>query len=216
MQSDHSSSHHSTTTSSTPDDKISADLITLSEQISLCQTMLAQSPTPASIDANESLLSVIGFLEACVPRMVELIEAAASGALSEETFEKCLIVNDKLTNVLGDVDKDPKDRMPLTPAAVAGGGGGEEEIEIGFDDMNISSNNTGSAATGKSEGLENDPFAGGADLLAPTPVAGDVFSILDEETTKGATASAARNLGDDEDFDAFFKDRTSASGGKQE
>jgi hypothetical protein len=82
MQSDHS--NHSS--SPTPDQKIKTDLTTLTEQINLCQSILAQCPTPSSIDANESLLSTIGFLEACVPRMVELIDAAATGAFSEEIF----------------------------------------------------------------------------------------------------------------------------------
>ncbi|KAL3795555.1 hypothetical protein HJC23_009268 [Cyclotella cryptica] len=228
MQSDHNNSSHAA--SESPDQKIKQDLATLSEQITLCQSMLAQCSTPSSIDANESLLSVIGFLEACVPRMVELIEAAASGALAEETFEECLLVNDRLTNVLADVDKDPKDRTPLTPAAsaasaITGGGcahtmsGIDEEIDLGVDNLNLLES---TSAVGKSAGLEDvreaDPFSGGVDLLAPTPVADDVFSILDEEDSKpsAAVASGTENAEDDEDFDAFFKDRTSASqGGKQ-
>ena len=227
MQSDHNNSSHATPES--PDQKIKQDLTTLSEQITLCQSMLAQCSTPSSIDANESLLSVIGFLEACVPRMVELIEAAASGALAEETFEACLLVNDRLTNVLADLDKDPKDRTPLTStasaaSAVTEGGastmaGIDEEIDLGIGNLNILES---ASAVGKTSGLEDDvkayPFSGGVDLLAPTPIADDVFSILDEEDAKPSAAalSATENLEDDEDFDTFFKDRTSAlQGGKQ-
>ena len=69
-----------------PDEKILSDLSTLNEQISLAQSMLVNAGPLSSItnDTNEALLTVIGFLEACVPRMVELIEAAASGALKPE------------------------------------------------------------------------------------------------------------------------------------
>ena len=69
-----------------PDEKILSDLSTLNEQISLAQSMLVNAGPLSSItnDTNEALLTVIGFLEACVPRMMELIEAAASGALKPE------------------------------------------------------------------------------------------------------------------------------------
>ena len=54
--------------------------------IALAQSMLVNAGPLSSItnDTNEALLTVIGFLEACVPRMMELIEAAASGALKPE------------------------------------------------------------------------------------------------------------------------------------
>jgi len=198
MQSDHGNNPPSITA----DQKIKQDLKVLKEQINLCESMLDQCSTPASIDSNESLLSVIGFLEACVPRMVELIEAAASGAVEEGTFEECLVINDRLTNVLADVEKDPKDRMPWTPAAAAAPKEEEEpEIDLKIDNLNIYS-----TAKDKSE----DPFSGGVDLLAPSPAV-DPFTILEGDDTKPAAVSGKN----DDDFDAFFKDRTSASqGGK--
>ena len=69
-----------------PDEKILSDLSTLNEQIALTQSMLVNAGPLSSItnDTNEALLTVVGFLEACVPRMMELIEAAASGALKPE------------------------------------------------------------------------------------------------------------------------------------
>lgn len=119
MQSTHSAGsgiQQNNATASNPDEKVLTDLVTLTDQINLCQSMLAQAGS--SIDGDEALLSVIGFLEACVPRMVELIEAAAQGALKPETFEECLLVNDKLASILSDVDKDPKDRQPVNVTAV--------------------------------------------------------------------------------------------------
>ena len=203
-----------------PDEKILADLSALSEQITLCQSMLASAgQVVGGDDANEALLSVIGFLEACSPRMVELIEAAAQGALKAETFEQCLQINDKLTNVLADVEKDPKDRQPLTPAATGGANSAGDspteqqstDIDQGIKKLDILSAAGGDSDTtgGKTTGLDTedvDPFAGGPDLLTPTPpTATDAFKISE---SMGSDEAAAKTANDDDDFDAFFKDRT--------
>jgi hypothetical protein len=219
MQSTHHSTSSGTQTaaaSSNPDQKVLTDLGTLTDQINLCQSMLAQSGS--SIDGDEALLQVIGFLEACVPRMVELIEAAAQGALTPETFEECLVVNDKLANILSDVEKDPKDRQPIFPAAAAVVGNSElDHVEEDMNNLGIGDgSSTLPLAGGKTTGLDDaeDPFSGGPDLLSPTPLSStDLFSTT---TISAATASAAPKSNDDDDFDAFFRDRTSAGGGKQE
>eukprot|EP00957_Ditylum_brightwellii_P038450 2906351-Ditylum_brightwellii.AAC.1 len=57
------------------DSKILTDLTALSNQIELCQTMLGSTP-PSQRQHNEALLAVVGFLEACVPQMVDLVDAA--------------------------------------------------------------------------------------------------------------------------------------------
>lgn len=92
-----------------PDAKITADLNVVLEKIRLCREMLPQSPGIASDDL---LSEVVGFLEACQARLMELIEARLSGGensqeteLSEEVFEYCLRVNDALTRTL-DAEKD--------------------------------------------------------------------------------------------------------------
>ena len=149
--------------------------------------------------------------------MVDLIEAAATGALGEEVFEECLVVNDKLTNVLGDLEKDAKDRMPLTSAASIPASnndvGVEEEPEVdidlsgNLDNMNLKSEEGGDSG--------NDPFSGGTDLLTPTPVENeDPFSILDGGDSKPPAVGA--KVEEEDDFDAFFKDRTSAPGSNKE
>lgn len=220
MQSTHSSGSGGIQNAATsnPDQKVLTDLSTLTDQINLCQSMLAQAGS--SIDGDEALLQVIGFLEACVPRMVELIEAAAQGALKPETFEECLVVNDKLANILSDVDKDPKDRQPIVPAAASAAAAGNSEVDHVEEDLDKlaiggSSSPPVAAAGGKTTGLDDvaeDPFSGGVDLLSPTPLSGDPFST----TSTAAAASAAPTTNDDDDFDAFFRDRTSAGGGKQD
>lgn len=70
--------------------KITADLSQLVEKLdefeSLCPTtQLSKAHSP-----------LVGFLEACAPRMVELVEAAAQGVLSEPVLMQCLEVNDRL------------------------------------------------------------------------------------------------------------------------
>ena len=219
MQSTHSTSSSGNATASNPDEKVRTDLATLTDQINLCQSMLAQAGS--SIDGDEALLSVIGFLEACVPRMVELIEAAAQGAFKPETFEECLLVNDKLTNILGDVEKNPKDRQPIVPAAAAAASataGDANNLEDEMDKLAIGEAAAAAAplaavAGGKTTGLDDadDPFSGGVDLLSPTPLSSDPFST----TSAAAPAAAALKSDDDDDFDAFFRDRTSA-GAKQD
>ena len=159
--------------------------------------------------------------------MVELIEAAATGALAEEIFEECLVVNDRLTNVLADVDKDVKDRT--TPAATSAAAAtvtsvGEQEINletttnnIMLDNLNIEDTKTTPvAAVGKTE--ETTTSSSPMDLLAPTPPTDDPFSILDDGDNVDAKPSSSLGEEDeDDDFDSFFKDRTSAQhGGKDD
>lgn len=89
------------------DRKILADLDVLLEKMDLCDAHLRPSGgklTAEPVYKSDECLSVIGFLEACAPRMVELVEAAAQGAVSETVLEKCLLVNDRLTTVLSDID----------------------------------------------------------------------------------------------------------------
>jgi len=239
MQSTHSNSSQTTPNMNNPDEKITADLSTLSEQISLCQSMLVNAGPLSSIQDNEALLTVIGFLEACVPRMMELIEAAASGAIKEETFEMCLTVNDKLTNILADVEKDPEDRQPLTVAASASENSGsgsdmvsDNKIDSDMNKLSITSEGAdndiklGGKTSGMSEEdlrkpppeevLENDPFASGPDLLQPTQTAPLTMMGTSTTSTESAMApssseQAKTDDNDDDDFDAFFKDRTTAS-----
>lgn len=49
-------------------------------------------PQSSGIDKDEALSEVVGFLEACRPRMVDLVEAGIGGSLGEDTFNKCLQV----------------------------------------------------------------------------------------------------------------------------
>jgi len=103
------------------DRKILADLDILLEKMDRCDSFLRPNGgklTATPVYKSDECLEVIGFLEACAPRMVELVEAAAQGALSETAFEKCLLVNDRLTTVLSDIDAvELTDEAPAVAAA---------------------------------------------------------------------------------------------------
>lgn len=59
------------------------------DKITLCRQMLPES---AGVERDATFSEVVGFLEACRPRMVDLVEAGVGGALGEDTFAKCLQV----------------------------------------------------------------------------------------------------------------------------
>jgi hypothetical protein len=57
-------------------------------------------PESVGIAGDDLLAEVVGFLEACQGRMLELVEAGTNGLLSEEVFEECLRVNDAIAKTL--------------------------------------------------------------------------------------------------------------------
>lgn len=63
------------------------------DKITLCRQMLPES---AGVDNDGALSEVVGFLEACRPRVVDLVEAGIGGALGEDTFAKCLQVHPRM------------------------------------------------------------------------------------------------------------------------
>mmetsp|Transcript_1987 Transcript_1987/g.5956 ORF Transcript_1987/g.5956 Transcript_1987/m.5956 type:complete len:438 (-) Transcript_1987:600-1913(-) len=104
--------------------KLDADLVVVAEKIKLCRDLLPESP---GIAQDEVLSEVVGFLEACKPRMVALVEAGMTGALSEELLGKVLTVNDALINTLEAEEKGtpiPADGL----ATVLPGGAPEEDL----------------------------------------------------------------------------------------
>jgi hypothetical protein len=120
-QPDNPSDFMTTAMQSTVDSKILADLSVLADKMDLCDSMLRPGggdPAP-SVRRDEAILSVIGFLEACSPRMVELVQAAAIGALSEHVLMQCLEVNDRLTRTLADIDTVALTETPASTTAAS-------------------------------------------------------------------------------------------------
>ena len=170
----------------TPDEKVNADLNTLSEQIDAARALLAapECNTAADVDANETLLVYVGFLEACVPRMEQLVEGALGGKVGEETLEKILLLNDRLNRTLDDCDN---------PSAVAVDTEGAASAAAPA---------AAAAAPAPAAADDNfDPF-GDTDLsssAAPTPAPAPAPAVADEDDPFASLAAAkpAANSADD-------------------
>jgi hypothetical protein len=92
------------------DRKIMTDLDTLSDKMDACERLVLADPE-SELEATRS------FLSACAPRMVELVEAAATGCLSEHVLMRCLECNDRLIRLLNELDASKA--PPPTAAAVS-------------------------------------------------------------------------------------------------
>jgi len=109
-------------------DKLRKDLEEVNEKIGLCKEMLPQSP---GIQHDEILSEIVGFLEACRPRMVDLIEAGMQGLLGEELMELILKVNDDLHATL-EAEKNGA-VSAAAPEPVKSNPDGTQDL-LGFDD----------------------------------------------------------------------------------
>jgi hypothetical protein len=163
----------------TPDEKINADLSTLSEQIDAARALLSAPDcnTASDVDANETLLVYVGFLEACVPRMEQLVEGALGGKVGEETLEKILLLNDRLNRTLDDCDNPSAvtvDTEIAAPAAVAAESSATGEDNFDFGDADVLASHSAAPVTapapapGAAVTDEDDPFAS---LAAAKPAA---------------------------------------------
>jgi len=218
MNSDSTVPAGNTMSSQEADTKVLSDLKTLSDQIDLCVEMVKEQN--GKLDTtNEALLGVIGFLESCVPRMVELVEAAAQGILLESTLETCLSVNDRLLKVLSDCegnttsisgfDSKPSHAQPAAAAAAA-----KPSTDLDLDDLLLDDNGTSSSnykssskiGAGKYQQhtgpVKSDPFGGHTDLLTPTKAPPSV--------PPPAPPAQDNTISIDDEFDAFLEGRASS------
>jgi hypothetical protein len=77
--------------------KLKSDLRVVLDKVKLCREMLPQSP---GIATDSALQDVVGFLEACRGRLMELIEAGTMGLLDDDVLELCLRTTDALNKTL--------------------------------------------------------------------------------------------------------------------
>ena len=165
----------------TPDEKVNADLNTLSEQIDAARALLAapECNTASDVDGNETLLVYVGFLEACVPRMEQLVEGALGGKVGEETLEKILLLNDRLNRTLDDCDNpsavtvDTEGAASAAAPAAAAAAPAPAATDDNFDpfgdtDLSSSAAPTPASAPAPAVADEDDPFAS---LAAAKPAA---------------------------------------------
>lgn len=161
--------------------------------------MLQPLTHTSQVDENDSLLTIIGFLEACVPRVRELVEAGMTGALDEDTVVKCLAVNDSLCQVLEFVEHPEKcNAAPASASAAV-----EAPIEpfdafgiaddgdlFGDEDKKPKATVPSSTSAVASSTLDDLLSAPGDDLLS---------------TPSGTAPTNGGNI-DEKDFDEFFKE----------
>jgi hypothetical protein len=198
------------TTGSTPsadaDRKILRDLATVKEKMELCSALLkpdgAGAPAPSFKTPGTPLLDVIGFLEACAPRMVELVEAAAQGALGEEAFASALEINDQLQKLLADVETQALTETTASTTAAAAATANTNNssaVEEAFDDLL----------------LDDEPVDHKANLTAGTKTTGEDDDEEDAKKPAVAPAPAAAPTVEptksDDEFDDFFATRTGSS-----
>jgi hypothetical protein len=102
----------------------------LKEKMDLCESMLNPGvDAPSFSTANSTMLAVVGFLEACAPRMVQLVEVAAMGAVSEEVLMECLQMNDKLQKQLTDIQQAALTETSASTTAASAPSSGTEQFE---------------------------------------------------------------------------------------
>ncbi|CAJ1962318.1 unnamed protein product [Cylindrotheca closterium] len=164
------------------DSKIRTDLATLQEKMDLCTSMLHPGAAAPSFSTdNTTMMSVVGFLEACVPRMVELVEVAAMGAVSEEVLMECLQKNDALQKVLTDIDQAA---MTETSASTTTASADVPSVSDQLDDLLLDDGGAAAAAN---------------------------FTIGDDDDDEGVDdQKPSANLKSDDEFDSFFAERTAS------
>jgi hypothetical protein len=165
--------------------KIHNDLQIVVDKMNACDTLLKTAP-------SQELLAVVGFLEACQPRMIELVEAAAQGALSEQVLMECLQVNDRLTKILSDVDC-----LDLTGAAERSVNDGDLFLTESVEDAesplaSLETKTAGLKTTGEDEGVVKTLD----DLLD--------LSISNGDNAEAETVTKTKS---DDEFDDFFSSR---------
>ncbi|VEU44244.1 unnamed protein product [Pseudo-nitzschia multistriata] len=206
------------TTTSEADAKISRDLAVLAEKMDLLEGMLLKPSEPAaprpSVRTNEAVRALVGYLDACGPRMIELVTVCTTspvfaGVLGEEVFGEVLASNDRLQKILSDVDTlAMTETAASTTAASAGGASGKSLGEDGdgngdlgitdqFDDLFLSSEDAFAEAHGNTTHRSG---AAGAKTTGEEDEGGD---------TKPAAKPAA--TAERDPFDDFFAERTEAS-----
>ena len=181
------------------DTKISNDLAVLKEKMNLLDSMIhpTDASTPKlSVKTNASVRSVVGYLDACGPRMIELVTACMSqeNVLSEEVFGDVLGCNDRLQKLLADVDTllMTETTASTTAAAAAPAAAAEADLTAQFDDLLL--------------GAEGDLFGDEPPVAASVPPAGAKTTGEEEDGKPAAVPSEPADP-----FDDFFAERTSDS-----
>jgi hypothetical protein len=203
------------------DAKISRDLIVLKEKMNLLDSMIHPSDSSSpklSVKTNEALRSVIGYLDACGPRMIELVTACTTreNALSEDVFGDVLGCNDRLQKLLSDVDTRLLTETEASTTVAAAGGqaaaaaSASSDLTDQFGDLLLGNEDPFETAHGSGEArASKTPRAGakttGEDDENENDGLGDLFS---PSQAPSAAPAAAPPVPPPDPFDDFFAERT--------
>jgi hypothetical protein len=182
----------------------------LKEKMDLCDSMMNPGAgMPAVSVKSDAMLAVIGFLEACSPRMIELVEVAASGALSEAVLEEVLVCNDRLQKQIADIEAaaltETTASTTVASASASNPGCGDVggDLTAQFDDLLL--------------GPVDDPSYSSLGQPVATGTAG--LKSTGEEDTVAAFGQYTAGVDDDkkppaiqksssdDEFDSFFNER---------
>jgi len=206
-----SSSSSSRRTTAQADAKISNDLHVLKEKMDLLESMIHNNDTTTtqqlSVTTNEAVRSVVGHLDACGPRMIELVTACTTtsqSVLSESVFGNVLGCNDRLQKLLSDVDalllQEETEAAAASSTNVATASDVEGESAAAAPDL---TEQFGDLLLGSNE----DSFM--EDVVEPSSSASTTPPTTNTTTTTATTKAGAKTTGEtDEDFENFLSDAT--------
>ena len=197
------------------DTKISNDLAVLRSKMDLLDSMLHPTDAAApklSVKTNVAMRAVVGYLDACGPRMIELVTACMSqdGILSEAVFGEVLTLNDRLQKLLTDVDTrmltETEASTTVASAAGAASTGNSEAVSGAdltdqFGDLLLG--NEDPFAEAQATGGVPEQAKAGAKTTGETSEDFDFFAATPAPAAPTATTEAAKDP-----FDDFFAERT--------
>eukprot|EP00751_Fragilariopsis_kerguelensis_P024087 CAMPEP_0170879518 /NCGR_PEP_ID=MMETSP0734-20130129/31781_1 /TAXON_ID=186038 /ORGANISM="Fragilariopsis kerguelensis, Strain L26-C5" /LENGTH=203 /DNA_ID=CAMNT_0011262653 /DNA_START=41 /DNA_END=648 /DNA_ORIENTATION=- len=178
----------------TADVKISKDLLVLKEKMDLLDSMLhpvdIASPK-LSVLTNDAIRVVIGYLDACAPRMVQLVEACTTsfGVVSEENLCDVFACNDRLQLLLSDVDTR---MLTETPASTTSA---KAATSIATTNVGDSRNTTAYNLTDQF----GDLLLGNEDPFADAHGSGGVPSSVGTTATTTTVLAGAKTTGESSD-----------------
>eukprot|EP00903_Cladosiphon_okamuranus_P005348 g5344.t1 len=183
-------------------EKLEEDLQMVKDKITLCRQMLPES---AGVDRDAAFSEVVGFLEACRPRMVDLVEAGVGGALGEDTFAKCLQINDALLRTL-EAEREGKP-IPVDDGDGTASGGAAPLLDLdgGSDDPLQGKMSSFSIGDGEDEFAE---LRKGKPPAAVEKNAGGSVTKLGAVPLKMPGPSKATTAAADDDLDDFLNSLT--------
>jgi len=209
------------------DTKISNDLRVLREKMDLLETLLDPLDASAprlSVRTDDAVRSVAGYLDACGPRMIELVTACTAshaGVLSEDVFGEVLGCNDRLQKLLADFDTrlvtETEASTTVASAASASASASASTSASASASASASDPNANVDLTEQFGDLllgNEDPFArahGSGSNLAGAKTTGEDDDSNSNRNTK-PPAAAAPKPPERDPFDDFFAERTEGSG----